>query len=317
MATQLTFVTLDVFTTTPFKGNPLGIVHLPPGSSTSQAQKQIIAREFNLSETVFIHDVDSNNDPDPSSRRIDIFMTDRELPFAGHPTIGTAAYLQAHGVSRLITKAGPIPIHSNSEEGFVSAVIPHDTYINPRALRDIETKLDLNCLHSTPEIRSAELQAPLFSIVRGVTFGLIRLPSLDLLSQISPVAFPCAPRDIMDPEWSEAFIGRYYHVLMGTSVSDSGVRTVKVRTRMVNDKMEDPATGSAACALSSYLALKEYSETALRIEITQGVEMGRQSDIVVEVKIAVGEDGERRVKEVQLGGKARQIMTGTIIEPPV
>ncbi|RAQ47187.1 phenazine biosynthesis-like protein [Aspergillus flavus] len=317
MATPLNFVTLDVFTTTPFKGNPLGVIHLPPGAPLSQAQKQAIAQEFNLSESVFIHDVDPSNDPDPHTRRIDIFTTTEELPFAGHPTIGTASYLQAQGINKLITKAGPIPIRSDAEEGLVSAAIPHDTHLNSKVLGHIESTLRADRLHSTPEIRSAELQAPIFSIVKGMTFALIPLPSLDLLSQVLPGAFPCAMRDLVDVEWSETFIGRYYYVISGTSVSDSGVRTVQLRTRMVEDQIEDPATGSAACALTSYLALQTYSETRIQFQVTQGVEMGRQSDIAVEVKVDVGEDGVRRVKEVQLGGKARQIMSGSILVPSV
>lgn len=137
------------------------------------------------------------------------------------------------------------------------------------------------------------------------------------VTDVASGAFPCASKDVIDAERSETYIGRYYHVLMETGVSSSGVRTVKLRTRMVETKMEDPATGSAACALTSYLALREYSETEIRFEITQGVEMGRKSDIVVEVRVDVGKDGERRVKEVQLGGKARQITKGTIVVPPV
>ncbi|OBR03355.1 Phenazine biosynthesis PhzC/PhzF protein [Colletotrichum higginsianum IMI 349063] len=70
--TQLDFVTLDVFTKTPYKGNPLAIVHLPPPTATSpaltQEQKQAIAQEFNLSETVFVHDVDPKDDPEPQTR---------------------------------------------------------------------------------------------------------------------------------------------------------------------------------------------------------------------------------------------------------
>ncbi|KAB8235288.1 PhzF family phenazine biosynthesis protein [Aspergillus alliaceus] len=317
MTTHLNFVTLDVFTTTPFKGNPLGVVHLPPGVPISQNQKQTIAREFNLSETVFIHDVDPSNDSDPHTRRIDIFTTNKELPFAGHPTIGTASYLQEQGINKLITKAGPIPIRSSMEEGHISAAIPHDTHVNSRVLADIETTLHADRLHPTPEIRSAELTAPLFSIVKGMTFALIPLPGLDLLSQVYPGAFPCTPHDVIDAEWSETFIGRYYYVRIGSSVSSSGVRAVQLRTRMVEDQIEDPATGSAACALTSYLALREYHETRIRFELTQGVEMGRQSDIVVDVRVNVGEDGERRVKEVLLGGKTRQIMKGAMVVPPV
>ncbi|CAJ0548494.1 Ff.00g021070.m01.CDS01 [Fusarium sp. VM40] len=316
MTDQLTFVTLDVFTTTPFKGNPLAVVHLPPGLSISQTQKQTIAREFNLSETVFIHDVDSN-DQGRSSRHIDIFMTDRELPFAGHPTVGTAAYLRLQGVSELITKAGSVPIRFNPDEGLVSVSVPHDTYLNSKSLINIEPTLNTDRLHPNPEIRLAELKAPLFSIVKGVTFSLIRLASLDHLSQISSGAFPCESEDVMDAVRSETYIGRYYYSLMETSISSGGVRTVELRTRMVEAKMEDPATGSAASALTSYLALKEYSETDIRFNITQGVEMGRKSEIVVEVKVNIGKNGERSVNEVQLGGKAKQITKGTIIIPLV
>jgi hypothetical protein len=176
---------------------------LPLGSQLSHIQKQIIAREFSLSETVFIHDVDSSNDPDPHSRRVNIFMTFRELPCAGHPIIGTANYLWAQGVGKLVTEAGPIPIHFSSEEGIVSAAIPHDTHLISRVLGDVELTIRVGCLHSTPVIRSAELEAPLFSIVKGVIFALIHLPCLDLLSQVSPGAFPYAPRDVIDAGWTD------------------------------------------------------------------------------------------------------------------
>ncbi|KAF3345242.1 Putative HC-toxin efflux carrier TOXA [Verticillium dahliae VDG2] len=291
---SLDFVTLDVFTTTPYQGNPLGVVHLPHDRPITQAQKQAIAREFNLSETVFLHDVDPANDPDPTTRRIDIFMTKGELPFAGHPTIGAAAYLRSRGVTTLVTKAGPIPITAGPEDG--------------AALRP-------GSLHAVPAIRGAELAAPLFSIVNGMTFALIRLAGLEELAQVSPGRFPVAACDIMDEGWHETFIGRYYHVITGTSVGADGTRTVRLRTRMVEDEMEDPATGSAACALTSYLALHEYEEREVRFEVTQGVEMGRRSDIGVVVKVAVGTGGQRMVDGVQLGGSAVEIMRGAVLEP--
>jgi predicted PhzF superfamily epimerase YddE/YHI9 len=86
---------------------------------------------------------------------------------------------------------------------------------------------------------------------------------------------------------------------------------------MMEEKMEDPATGSVACALTSCLALREYNETEIWFEVIQGVELGRQSDIVVEVRVDVGEDGKSRLKKAQLGGKARQIMKGTVVVSPV
>ncbi|PNH58414.1 hypothetical protein VD0002_g9110 [Verticillium dahliae] len=313
---SLDFVTLDVFTTTPYQGNPLGVVHLPHDRPITQAQKQAIAREFNLSETVFLHDVDPANDPDPTTRRIDIFMTKGELPFAGHPTIGAAAYLRSRGVTTLVTKAGPIPITAGPEDGVVYAAIPHDVHLNSRRLRDHdEAALRPGSLHAVPAIRGAELAAPLFSIVNGMTFALIRLAGLEELAQVSPGRFPVAAGDIMDEGWHETFIGRYYHVITGTSVGADGTRTVRLRTRMVEDEMEDPATGSAACALTSYLALHEYEEREVRFEVTQGVEMGRRSDIGVVVKVAVGTGGQRMGDGGQLGGSAVEIMRGAVLEP--
>ncbi|KAJ3549211.1 hypothetical protein NM208_g596 [Fusarium decemcellulare] len=105
---KIPYTILDVFTETPFKGNPLAVVTIPPGVVLEQVRKQAIAREFNLSETTFVHDVE---DPRATNeRRFDIFTPQQELPFAGHPTIGTAVYLHDQGVQTLVAKAGPIAI---------------------------------------------------------------------------------------------------------------------------------------------------------------------------------------------------------------
>ena len=87
---QLDFVTVDVFTTKPYDGNPLAIVRIPHSVTLSQEQKQTIAREFNLSEATFLHEksVDAQED----AWTVDDFLTTAEIPFAGHPTIGTACY---------------------------------------------------------------------------------------------------------------------------------------------------------------------------------------------------------------------------------
>lgn len=85
------FVTFDVFTETRFKGNPLAIVWVPRNVSLEQEAKQKIAREFNLSETVFLYDIEDRS----LDRKIDIFIPTKEIPFAGHPTIGTICYLCA------------------------------------------------------------------------------------------------------------------------------------------------------------------------------------------------------------------------------
>lgn len=124
----LTFTTFDVFTTTPFRGNPLAIVQVPTAVKLSQDQKQLIAREFNLSETVFLHE-QTVDDILARRARIDIFTAIAEVAFAGHPTIGTANFLLYHlnpgTVDTLITKAGPVPFEAvtlNGERGTCLAV---------------------------------------------------------------------------------------------------------------------------------------------------------------------------------------------------
>ncbi|WYZ44456.1 hypothetical protein EsH8_VII_000892 [Colletotrichum jinshuiense] len=316
--TQLDFVTLDVFTKTPYKGNPLSVVHLPPPTAASpaltQEQKQAIAREFNLSETVFVHDVNPKDDPDPQTRRIDIFMTSIEIPFGGHPTIGAASYLQSKGITKILTKAGPVPITAGPDQ-FVNASIPHDTYLHAKTIASLDAEFRAG-LHPSPEIREAELSAPLFSPVRDIAFALVRLPSLDQLSRIFVGSFEFNALELLGPTWSKSFMARSYYVVTDSSVLGS-VRNVEIRTRMIAPGMEDPATGAAACALTSYLALHEFEELELRYELTQGVEMGRQSDIFVTVKVAVDEEGKRTVEELRLGGTARVIMKGTLEIPPL
>ena len=129
---QLSFATVDVFTTTRFAGNPLAIVRIPKGHEVRMEQMQTIAREFNLSETVFLHEHD-HDDSRPPEWRVRIFMTDAELPFAGHPTIGTACYtlstLAHHHASRgrLVCNAGPVELEY--EHGVATASIPHNVHI--------------------------------------------------------------------------------------------------------------------------------------------------------------------------------------------
>lgn len=91
---SLSFNTLDVFTNARYSGNPLAIVHVPAGLDLSQTRKQAIAREFNLSETVFLHPAVPGS---PNVFPVDIFTADEELPFAGHPTVGSGWFLsQSH-----------------------------------------------------------------------------------------------------------------------------------------------------------------------------------------------------------------------------
>jgi PhzF family phenazine biosynthesis protein len=325
----LSYVTVDVFTKTRYIGNPLAIVHVPASTSISQEQKQLIAREFNFSETVFLHlPADDNDTSTDNFRKIDIFTPDTELPFAGHPTIGTACHVlsalssasssssSSDAISgRFQTKAGAIALSYDTRSAVARAGIPHDVRIHAtRCSLDSVLAAQPALKGSSGSFAGAEAAVrdagfPVVSIVRGMTFVLVELDGLEALAKLAPVAE--MPETVLDEGWArvpgartEAWIYGFARVGEG----EGGVR--KVRTRLMMLGGEDPATGSAACALSSYLTLTDAKPgDTVRYEITQGVEMGRQSDIGVEVKL--GADG--KVETVHLSGSTVQIMEGKLV----
>lgn len=333
------FVTVDVFTNTPFLGNPLAIVIVEDHERSALDEKpqdglttkQRIAKEFNLSETVFLYlrPGESLTSPDKSSpeREISIYTIESELPFAGHPTIGTAYFVLQHLEWSFITTLTPPagPIHISTTPSGVSAKIPHDVHHHDHTLRILYELGDKSvtaqihpALHPDATIRAAELDAPIFSIVKGMTFLLVALPSLGHLAQVGEAASSrrldlanCV--SLLDAgSWGSGFVARYYYVAQATAEGEDGVRVETVRARMVELGFEDPATGSAASALGCCLSLGEGRELGrTRYRVTQGVEIGRTSEIELEVDTGEG-DGGRGVKEVRLGGEARLVMSGTL-----
>ncbi|KAM5527783.1 phenazine biosynthesis-like protein [Fusarium oxysporum f. sp. phaseoli] len=356
--TTLEFLTVDVFTRQRYHGNPLAVVLVPTALSgrITKEMKQRIAREFNISETVFLHMPDASSairavaEMMPSCRA-DIFTTEMELPFAGHPSIGAAHLILNHlhwDIGALQLKAGIFPItrlpESHGQLGEPDSVqikVAHDLHIHSRTLAD--SLGDQPELQKTPSsrsahaaiaaslsldesIRKAELQAPLVSIVRGMTALLVKLPSLELLSRVSTASRLRFDEPIQDllldkGPWGSSFCYRYYYVPLeasdgsksdNTAVSADRADARRLRTRMVELASEDPATGSAAVTLGAYLAMQEHAnQEAIRFEITQGVEMGRQSEITVEVKLK-SMNGMAKIEEISLGGSAVIVMTGNI-----
>jgi PhzF family phenazine biosynthesis protein len=137
-SSQLDFVTVDVFTSKPYEGNPLAIIRIPSGITVTQEQKQTIAREFNLSETTFLHEHADGAQDDTWT--VDIFMTSQELPFAGHPTVGMACYVlgrtaEERGIrdgvmeASFRLKAGPVGLRYDVAKRTAKASIPHDLYV--------------------------------------------------------------------------------------------------------------------------------------------------------------------------------------------
>lgn len=322
--TQLKFVTLDVFTTKPFSGNQLAVVFLPeePTQQLTQRQKHIITLEFNLSETIFVYPV-----TDPTKRTIDIFTLECEIPFAGHPTIGAAnwflcqsgadanATANAGQVTSLITKSGEIPITiQDAQSGTVAAKIAHNTRIHAQRF----PLSDLLYLHPTLKpyfsaTGTEETSFPLFSIVNGMSQTFIELPTLEALAAVPRATGGelVSVSQYLDAGWQSGLICVYFFV---RDIDDDVTGKKVIRTRMMLGALEDPATGSSASGLASYLALTEgKAGETYRYHFVQGVEMDRRSDIGVNVVL----DGEGAIGEVELTGSAVTVSEGVIAVPRV
>ncbi|EED18334.1 phenazine biosynthesis-like protein, putative [Talaromyces stipitatus ATCC 10500] len=317
------YVTLDVFTKTIFEGNPLGVVFLPSPTAITQKQKQQIAKEFNYSETIFVHPVDSQR---PTAQRIDIFTTTDELPFAGHPTIGAASWVlflsddNVSKVNTILTKAGPIPISlkpTKSDEA--SALIPHNVRIHQKRFPFRE----LLRLHPSvePFLNAAETESgkgfPIVSIVNGMTQIHVELPSLEALAAVGPaVGGESVPvTDITQGGYLDEGWGGHGHVVVYfyvRNVVDEVTGKKVIRTRMFLESEEDPATGSAASGLASYLVLSDAGAAGQLqhdFHVVQGVEIGRRSDIGL--RVVLKEKGEG-IESVELSGSSVKVAKGEI-----
>ncbi|KAK5119448.1 hypothetical protein LTR85_007548 [Meristemomyces frigidus] len=297
---SLPFVTLDVFTNERFQGNPLGLVKLSKDHDISTEQMQTIAKEFNLSETVFLHE-GMVGDDGVTEWSVRIFLTEGEVPFAGHPMIGTACYALgtlANNASkgRLLCKAGPIQVDYSNE--LAKASIPHNVHIHTQADFTEKQLYELQPALDHPDRAPTEIDV--VSPVKGMSFVCVQLRSLEALSAVRMSRKPTAK---LDEGWDVGFVGSYFYAV---ARQDDG--SMKLRTRMIEGSFEDPATGSASCALGALLTLKHKWRNA-SFSITQGVEMGRKSDITVDVML-VGD--LTAVEEIILGGSAIKVMEGEI-----
>lgn len=294
---ELKFEVVDVFANAPFEGNPLAIVQVPKGANLDQQTKQKIAKEFNLSETVFIHDNDDGN----NQWTVDIFTPFSELPFAGHPTIGSVCFLSEKNSitsGTLNIKAGQIPFTYGPNGGLAS--IAHDVHIHDK----VYSLSDFEQAGFSPElIKVIPERVPAVSIVKGMTFAQIKLQSLEELALVKCPRQNLSSKGLNRSHCPEgSLVGAYFYV---EQPSDGQVN--KLRTRMVLSDFEDPATGSAASALTSYLTLTSGASGKTKFELLQGVEMGRASYINIETTAEPS-----KITAVELGGQSRKFSSGTL-----
>lgn len=276
----LDFVTADVFTTRRFGGNPLAVFPRVP-AGLADADMQAIAREMNLSETVFVMPSRSG---DARARRVRIFTPAAELPFAGHPTVGTAAMLVALGE----IEADP--------RGRAELVLEEGVGPVPVAVEHRPDRLWARLTSPKPP-RQLGMAAP----PRHAVATMLALDEADLDAEIAIEAWSSGPAFTLVPLASPAAVARarldrtrWRQALGGGPAGNlylfAETAHDRLHARMFAPALgieEDPATGAAAVALAGLLA-KRLTDGPHRIEIAQGIEMGRPSHMELEIDMRGG-----------------------------
>lgn len=290
---------LDVFTETAYGGNPLALVLEAEG--LSGAQMQLIAREFNLSETAFVLPPRNRGE----THRLRIFTPIRELPFAGHPTIGAALALAEEGWTDTEfvfgEGIGPVRVSLRQQKQHKSAwlwaaKLPE---VGPRP-PPTDALAAIVSLH--PNDILAGTWGPA-NISAGVPYLCIPVRDADTLAR-AELDLP-RWRDILRDAWAE-------HIYLVAPLD--GPRGTRYLARMFGPGMgimEDVATGSAATAFPGWLVPRlGVKEGILTASIEQGAGMGRPSKLMIEVELMAG-----AITAVRVGGTAVAIAEGVFQVP--
>jgi trans-2,3-dihydro-3-hydroxyanthranilate isomerase len=301
----LSYLTVDVFTSTRFEGNPLAVISDARGLSDAAMQK--IATEFNYSEVTFVLPPE---DPG-NSARVRIFTPTMEIPFAGHPNVGTA-YVLGQQVElfgrpvgeklRFEEKAGIVEVDLKRSGGKVAAAAIRAP--QPLTVGDtIAEETVGRCISLDPGVIVTTTHAPVFASV-GLNFAVAELKGLESLAAARPnlAGFQAAAG-------RQTTSGHDFSLFVYARSADN---PWNIRARMfapLDNVPEDPATGSASAALGAYLvSLATDADMDVRITIEQGVEMGRRSIIALDVVKSGG-----IVTDIFISGGCVSVMRGEII----
>jgi trans-2,3-dihydro-3-hydroxyanthranilate isomerase len=301
---KVRFHTADVFTNRIFGGNPLAVI--PDARGLDGRQMQAIASEFNLSETAFVLPPD-----DPAhTRKLRIFTPAAEVPFAGHPTVGTAHVLASLGEirgeveSRIVFEeaVGPVPVTIRWHEGApvfcqLSVAQMPETGPRPPTRAAIAAMLSLDVQDLVTGTNATE------ALSCGLPFLFIPVRDRDAVARA---------RVRMDL-WEDKFRNYWAPQVMVFS-RDPELERSDVRARVFVPGLsvpEDPATGSCAAALGGYLGARDdMREGKLSYRLEQGFEMGRPSLLDIEV-----DKREGAITAIRVGGESVMVAHGEMAVP--
>jgi len=289
---RLAMTQWDVFSSRPLEGNSLAV--FPDGRGLKDAEMQSIAKEMNLSETTFIVPREAAVEQERGIR-VRIFTVGEELPFAGHPTLGTAFALRGHsGAQQIVLElnVGKVPVQF--EDHAAEAAFGEMTQIDPAfgAQHDREAVARSTGLR----IEDFDDSLPIETVSTGVPFTVTPLKSLTVIQNLHIDSQRAA-------EYLEKSGGKFFYFVTRETVA----RDARLHARMLFYNGEDPATGSAAGCSAAWMVAHGVAAVEERVLIEQGLEMKRPSRIFVR-----SSQRDNRIVNVRVGGHAVEIMRGEL-----
>jgi trans-2,3-dihydro-3-hydroxyanthranilate isomerase len=324
----LDYFVLDVFTDKRLEGNQLAVI-MNPGHLTTE-RMQAIARETNLSETTFVE----RRDPELERREgvlVRIFTTEEELPFAGHPTLGTSSLLSViapeamvEGTIQLALKVGRVPVRiAPRQSGAESWPIQGEMTQRDPEFGEILDPQQVASLTGLP-VEDFDPKLPIQIVSTGTAFAIVPLRSADSLRHL-------AVHQAEASAWLRARGARWFYVLGPEAVDSSASSTSspresneehpRWRARMQSSGGEDPATGSAAGCAISHLVHHGAVTSGQTIHLRQGVEISRPSDLYLSARQAPVQKAvnalsvTRLVTDVRVGGSTILVAKGQLFLP--
>lgn len=296
------YALVDVFAEAPLEGNQLAIFTDARGLGDSEMQA--MARETNLSETTFLFP----RSPEIERERgvqVRIFTTEEELPFAGHPTLGTASWLYwNHPLLRgqetiaLDLAVGTIPVRftapRQNEQGVYGTMRQNDPVFGPPQDRAELARV----LGFAPEDIDASL--PVQTVSTGNPFCMVALRSMEVAGRLA------VPRSAAVQDYLERHGAKFFYFVTPAE----GREEVDWHARMQFYSGEDPATGSAAGPAIAWLVRHGRAASGEAVVFEQGVEMRRPSRLHLSAKLDGG-----KVSEVFVGGRTIPVATGRFFLP--
>jgi trans-2,3-dihydro-3-hydroxyanthranilate isomerase len=288
---RLPFVNIDVFTANALEGNQLAV--FTDASALTTEEMQTIAREMNFSETTFAIPR-SFEETRQNGHRVRIFTVNEELPFAGHPTLGTAWVLRGIGGADEIVldlNVGKIPVHFTNENGRPFGEMrqrdPEFGQIHSR--EDLARAVGLKPADIADDV-------PIHTVSTGMPFVIVPIAKLATLQKLS-FAYHQATEYLAKTD------GKFLYFVCRETIDPKA----RLHARMIFYNGEDPATGSAAGCAAAWMAKHGVARSDERVLIEQGIEAKRPSKIFVRAERKG--DG---VVNVRVGGQAVEVARGEL-----